>query len=74
MACCNSLQQLPEQAPYQHFIPTDLSIVQSCSQVGAAELHDQHMRVSLHAAKVWAVKYAMHWIEAWRLYSRHVKP
>lgn len=54
VACCDALQQLPEQAPYQHFVPADFGMAQGCSQVGAAELHDQHMRVRLHAAKMWA--------------------
>ena len=55
VAGSDALQQLPEQASDQRLTPADLGMVQGCSQVSAAELHDQHMCVSLHAVKMRAV-------------------
>ena len=59
MAGGDALQQLPKQASDQRLTPAKLGMVQGCSQVSAAELHDQHTHVSLHAGQMRAVRQCM---------------
>ena len=49
VACSNALQQLPQQGSYERLVPAPPGALQGCRQVGAAQLHHQHLGLALHA-------------------------